>query len=159
MVSQRQCNDRHMYRSCEQVCYAKPSVVLESQRLHSSCEPGGRCQKLLTGATVLPDPAAAAAGCRLSPALGGIARCWLSPVACARVVQCEKLNMHFCMRSCSVPAGPRPQPRPGQKSFPIRPATPAAGLRLRIPGDRAIPTSNGAAFAGFILKGCIQCMF
>ena len=39
------------------------------------------------GATVLPDPAAAAAACRLSPVLGGIASCWLSPVACAQVVQ------------------------------------------------------------------------
>ena len=63
----------------------------------------GRCQNPLTGATVPPDPAAAAAGCRLSPALGGIASCWLSPVACAQVGQCEKFNMHFFTRSCSVP--------------------------------------------------------
>ena len=64
-------------------------------------------------------PKAAAAGCRLglSPALGGIAYCWLSPVACAWVVQCKKLHMHFWMRPCSVPTGPWPWPRRSQKPF------------------------------------------
>jgi len=36
----------------------------------------------------------------------------------------------------------------------ISPVMPAAGLRLRMPGTMAIPTSGGAVF-----KGDIQCAF
>ena len=87
--------------------------------------------------------------------------CWLSPaacirrdrqllavachsgglsVACAHVGQCEKLNMHFFTRSCSVP--PIVHIAAGRTQIlAISPATPAAGLKLCMPGARVIPTS------------------